>query len=58
MPACRSATHRAFVWVCVGMSTLCVCMCVCVYCSEAPIGVGHALSCLTFQLTRILTLGT
>ena len=27
------------------------------YCRKAPIGDGHALSCWTFQLTRILTLG-
>ena len=27
------------------------------YCRKAPIGGEHALSCLTFQLTRILTLG-
>ena len=27
-------------------------------CRKAPIGVGHALSCLMIQLTRILTLGT
>jgi hypothetical protein len=43
---------------------VCVCVCVCVCVSEglfffrkAPIGGEHALSCLTFQLTRILTLG-
>ena len=28
------------------------------YYRKAPIGVGHALSCLTIQLTRILALGT
>ena len=27
------------------------------YCRKAPIGGKHTLSCLTFQLTRILTLG-
>ena len=27
-------------------------------CVKAPVGVGHALCCLTIQLTRILTLGT
>ena len=27
------------------------------YCRKAPIDGQHALSCLTFQLTRILTLG-
>ena len=27
-------------------------------CRKAPLGVGHGLSCLTIQMTRILTLGT
>ena len=29
-----------------------------VCCRKAPIGVGHALSCLTIQLTRVLALRT
>ena len=49
---------------------VCVCVCVCAraracvsseclfFFRKAPIGVGHALSCLTIQLTRIGTLGT
>ena len=49
---------------------VCVCVCVCVLvcrcmcsvlrtcrCRKAPIGVDHALSCLTVQLTRNLTFG-